>query len=277
MSGNFLETTWLKPLVIPLTALSLGACEQMTRHSNTLVFATSTVDGLKVGVDVDQKPTIQLALSRQELAVVPVLANTGTSGSAGNLSPCPAGPNIEKCKFIATHDGNNVDSYSTLASFGSEKGAEVDAAGKAKGTASVAQYFATGVAAQYLAITGGANIVTAGGDTDAKARAASEAAAQLAEKARAEAATAYASGQDVALVMLGNDPNAVLDVNTQAFKDLEAKMGSGCNHSRLAARNFFSKNGKPTPTSGTLSVKDYLDVLLKERPACFYNLQPKAA
>jgi len=179
---------------VSLIVFGLGACAQMTKHSNTLVFATNTVDGLKVGTDANQVPTVQFALTRQEIAFVPVLANTGAEGEGGDLIPCPSATDVdasslENCKFVATHGEENRDAYSTLASFGSKKGGEVGAGGGVSGTATIAQYFATGIAAQYLAITGGANVVSAGGDTKAKADATEKAAEAIqgAEKAKAEA------------------------------------------------------------------------------------------
>ncbi len=180
----------LTAIALAVAGVGLAGCSQMTKHSNTLVFATDTFGGLKVGSDANKIPLIEIGYSRQEGAIIPVLANTGAEAD-GDLVPCPASTieqagaptpvditNLEDCKFIATHDGVSQDSYSTLASFGGEAGADVDATGKTGGKVTIAQYFATGIAAQYLAITGGANVVQAGGDTKAQAEAA-EAAAGL--------------------------------------------------------------------------------------------------
>jgi hypothetical protein len=65
-------------------------------------------------------------------------------------------------------NGKAQDSYSVLASFGAKFDGEANADGtKAKG--GLAQYFATGVAAQMLALKGGASVVAIG---DAAAEAA---------------------------------------------------------------------------------------------------------
>ncbi|MBL4639737.1 MAG: hypothetical protein JKY57_04330 [Kordiimonadaceae bacterium] len=154
-----------RAVMLGVVASSIAGCAQMTRHSNTLVFGTNTSIGVNVGTDATQTPTIQIGFQRQEAALVPLLANTSESGS--NLVPCPASlvDNNPKappsgCLFVATsYEGGeitNKDAYSVLASFG----------GKAKGSGTgaeiaVAQYFATGVAAQQLAESGGANIVVA--------------------------------------------------------------------------------------------------------------------
>lgn len=177
-------------MALAVAGIGLAGCTQMPRHSNTLVFATNTFGGIKVGTDANKIPVIEMGYSRQEGAIVPVLANTG-AGEGGKLVPCPATTidqggdpekveitNLKDCKFIGTHDGKQQDAYSTLASFGGEAGADVNATGTTTAKVTIAQYFATGIAAQYLAVTGGANVVQAGGDTKAKAQAA-EAAAGL--------------------------------------------------------------------------------------------------
>jgi len=249
-----------------LIALSLGACSQMMKHSNTLVFATNTTSGLKVGTDSKQVPMVQIGHSRQEFAFVPVLANTGPASGKGSLVPCEK-DKVQECKFIGTHDGTNKDSYSTLASFGSKTDASVDKDGKVAGTVAIAQYFATGIAAQYLAVTGGANIVSAGGDTKAKADAtiAGGKAIKDAEIAKAAAANQkIRSGYSVALVIMGNDPNAAV---TDSMMDaLEAAIHTnGCTKAKFKARSY--------PMG---SVESFLDKLNKDNPTCLIKLIPSA-
>lgn len=259
---------------IGMLTVALGACSQMTKHSNTLIFAVNTTSGLKVGTDEKQIPGIQIGHSRQELAFVPVVANTGTSSTdQGDLKPCPDSY-VEKCKLIGTHDGVNEDSYSTIASFGSKKGASVDSTGAIRGEVAIAQYFATGVAAQYLAVTGGANIVSAGGDTKAKADATVKAAEAItkAEVAKAGAIAQYASGKQVALVMLGNDETVVLDISSNDYTNLEPKMGVGCDATSLD--RVFTRKGVTTIAIGTLTIGEYLDQILDHNPYCFDPLIP---
>jgi hypothetical protein len=287
MHGNIPMRQSIKVLGASLLVFSLGACSQMTKHSNTLVFATNTVSGLKVGADEKQLPTIQIAHVRQEAAFVPLLANTGADGGGGDLIPCPSASalkgdtpqdvtmnDIEKCKFVATHDTKSKDAYSTLASFGSKKAGSVDAEGKASGESAIAQYFATGIAAQYLAVTGGANVVQAGGDTKAKAEAAAKAAVAVtkAEAAKAGAIKQYTGGKDVALVMLGNDGTVNLDTTSSAFTSFEPKMGAGCNAASLD-RVFKRKSAKET-TDASITVGEYLEQILAHRPYCFDPLNP---
>jgi hypothetical protein len=163
-----------------LAALSalplLGGCVQATRHSNTMVFGTNTSFGIKVGTDTAQVPSIVVGYNRQEAVVMPLVANTvefpSSTSATNRLSPCnlaaPVG--VSGAKFavhpclLAAVNGKAMDSYSVLASFG----ASYDASGSgAKG--GLAQYFATGVAAQLLAATGGAAVVSTGDAATASA------------------------------------------------------------------------------------------------------------
>nr|WP_137678074.1 hypothetical protein [Parerythrobacter lutipelagi] len=165
----------------------LGGCVQATRHSNTMVFGTSTTVGLKVGQDVNQVPQVLIAYDRQEAVIMPLLANTGEKSNSGNLlSPCPAvAPNsppkppaeltsdekfAHPCKFVGVRKSEQnleiQDSYSVLASFGARIEGE---AADTKGTVGIAQYFATGVAAQLLAATGGAAVVSVGSAAESSA------------------------------------------------------------------------------------------------------------
>lgn len=150
-------------------ALILSACST-PQHTNLLIFGTNTVVGLKVGADATQTPAIQLAYSRQELVLMPLLANTG--GSGDNLAPCPntttPPPEVPvNCKFVGKQGDANLDSYSVLASFG----ARFDASkqdGQAKAGGAIAQYFATGLAARELA-THGSSLVAATDSATAEA------------------------------------------------------------------------------------------------------------
>jgi hypothetical protein len=199
----------LAALTAALAALPmLGGCVQATRHSNTMVFGTNTSVGVKVGRDVNQMPVVLIAYDRQEAVIMPLLANTQEKHGTDNLlSPCaPAaktvttGANsrngewyqeqttysdgvetsdaveiaIHPCKFVGIRTGKDnlaiQDSYSVLASFGAR--IEGDAA-DTKGTVGIAQYFATGVAAQLLAATGGAAVVSVGSAAEESAKSSS--------------------------------------------------------------------------------------------------------
>ncbi len=163
-------------------ALILSGCAT-PRHSNLLIFGTNTVVGLKVGADATQTPAIQLAYSRQELVLMPLLANT--SGSGDQLAPCPAQEAAVpddpptpaqlsiNCKFVGT-DKDQIDSYSVLASFGARFDATSNITepktGQVKAGGGIAQYFATGLAARELA-KHGSSLVAVGEAATAEAKA----------------------------------------------------------------------------------------------------------
>ena len=180
MSSIFSVNQWNKLLVAVIVMTTLGACSQMTKHSNTLVFGTNTTIGLKVGKDASQTPTVQIGYNRQEAAFVPLLANT-SENSLNQLLPC-TNTNLENCHFRATSQYEDSDAYSTIASFGTQSTAGADEVG---GSMNVAQYFATGIAAQRLVESGGANVITAGEASKEIAKAAT--AAADARKAEQEA------------------------------------------------------------------------------------------
>lgn len=226
--------------------LALSACTQMTKHSNTLVFGTDTTIGLKVGQDANQIPNLEIGYNRQEAAFVPLLANTAV-GDSRELAPCPGVVDvsggvqqvtINDCHFRATHSGVDKDSYSTIASFGSETAASIDSNGN-EGEVAVAQYFATGIAAQHLVLTGGANIVQAGGDTRAKA----EAAADTAEVIATERATAFGCEQSCESIdrwLTDADGNRIAP-NANALSQCMEDNGLATGPGRIAEFTFQEK------------------------------------
>ena len=269
------------PDIVPVKALRvsgafcvaamLSACGQMTKHSNMLVFGTNTSVGVNVGKDASQTPTIQIGIQRQEVALVPLLANTGyveSNGADGkkyasSLVPCPAAEEAaeppEKCRFVAKSttttygkDGeptvktSHEDSYSTLASFGTKSSANGDGASVA-----VAQYFATGVAAQKLAENGGADVVQAASKSDAVAKAEADKATAEANKAAYEAfkltkeqEVALAEytlevqvGERLAINKLGGAEADLTDAKLQALADMIGPNFSECTFAKFKALN----------------------------------------
>ncbi|MBX9859399.1 MAG: hypothetical protein K2Y20_07395 [Sphingomonas sp.] len=203
-----------------IAAAALSGCATTPRHTNLLIFGTNTQLGIKVGADATQTPAIQLGYNRQELVLLPLLANTG--GTADKLSPCPATttppPTVPvNCKFTG-NSGDDLDAYSVLASFGTRYDVSAGAGPKAGG--GIAQYFATGLAARELA-THGSSLV-----------AATESAT---EKARSE--TIYGSPDRVAAVLAAQTSVATRESKRQSFRDsVAAKISaSGDFASRLAA------------------------------------------
>lgn len=301
MSGIISVGKPLKLMGVSLAVVSLAACSQMQKHSNMLVFGTNTSIGLNVGKDASQTPTVQIGVNRQELALVPLLANTKATQADGNstgqdLEPCDASPTLDSgkksgCHFVAKNktttttmgkDGKTPtkkvevdarDSYSTLASFGTRVSAsqgEGDA-----GAVAVAQYFATGVAAQELAAKGGANVILADSNSGKKAEADAEKAKAEAERAKAQAINETESGVNAALKILGGDPAVKLDVTSGEYKVLEAALGAGCDQAAASRRSIFTKAGKPTMASGNLLIGDYLAGLRAAKSYCFDELIKK--
>lgn len=149
---------------VGLVSVVLAGCAA-PKHTNTLVFGTNT----RLALDVSQDPTasvgITLGYKRQEAVWMPLLPNqqdlvpaecstreTQTSGNTTNIKDCPM--------FVGTDKDRNVDTYSVLASFGSKAAAGAGTTTEAR--TEIAQYFATGLAARSLAVSGGASLVNTG-------------------------------------------------------------------------------------------------------------------
>lgn len=255
----------LATLATALAALPLlGGCVQATRHSNTMVFGTNTTVGVKIGTDAMQIPAVEIGYNRQEAVIMPLLANTAErEGARNKLSPCQ--PNIEAieymkdpaqgkpavvtrfrpsassngststfkadpCQFVGLRADNNglyvQDSYSVLASFGAEISGN---ATKQEAAVGLAQYFATGVAAQLLAATGGAAVVSVG-----------KAAEKSAESPGKAPAAAAVLGAD-------NIPNNLAESFDANANDLKTKLretNGNDNRSRKIAALY--KKLKPT-------------------------------
>ena len=136
------------------------------QHSNTLLFATNTAVALDVSANATTAaPNITIGYKRQEMAWVPLLANQAGSGNSQRKpADCPAGTAVSKddpCVFLG-RDGESVDAYSVLATFSgtaaaSGSGGSTSPSSNASG--SIAQFFATGMAARLLAEKGGAQLV----------------------------------------------------------------------------------------------------------------------
>lgn len=149
---------------LALTALS--GCVQATRHSNTMLFGTNTTFGLKAGTATGNVPEVVVGYDRQEAVIMPLVANVEGKGPGNRLSPCntaeavrvngSADFAVHPCSLVGVN-GRAMDSYSVLASFGATF--DADSTGAAGG---LAQYFATGIAAQILALKGGAALVATG-------------------------------------------------------------------------------------------------------------------
>ena len=223
----------------------LGGCVQATRHSNTMVFGTNTTFGIKVGTATGETPKIVVGYDRQEAVIMPLVANTSSSDSPNLLKPCnmtgeikvPAGSKgyaVHPCSLVAFRDGAQ-DSYSVLASFGAKFNAKVDTSAQASG--GLAQYFATGIAAQLLALTGGAAVVSVGEAATESAKKDNTAAASKLLTGSAE----FTRGQGLGKSYLAFEPRLVEAINVTPSGDLtkrldnfetragtKTKAGNGC-------------------------------------------------
>jgi len=147
-------------------ALATGGCMQAPRHTNTLMFATNTSGGIKLGVDEQQVPQILIGYERHEAVFMPLVANT--NGDPGGLKPCPTqsdGSNAvalpQTCLLQGTGGAGLSDAYSVLATFRGNATAK-SGEGQTQAGGAIAQYFATGLAARALAENGGAAAIATG-------------------------------------------------------------------------------------------------------------------
>lgn len=212
-------------------AAALSGCATTPRHTNMLIFGTNTTGGLEVGTNANQVPRILFGYTRQEVVLMPLLANTRFQESgdgSGRLVPCGLEPSTsgnnqksaqvvpEGCKFLGRAGGVNgdYDTYSVLASFGAGVHAEL-AGGKPNAGGKVAQYFATGLAARALAENGGAAVIATGDPKVAVGVSGSEEAIALVEaqrdKAIADVVKIRVFRAQISGFMSGaNDPSALL-------------------------------------------------------------------
>ena len=226
---------FLKVAGVVLAVVSVAGCSQMTKHSNTMLFGTNTKVGLDVGLDATQVPNITVGFRRQEAVIMPLVANVAESD--GDLIPCqlPRTEETDKvihpCRLVARRYENNKrsaeDSYSVLASFGAKFSANTDKSSTGA-TGGLAQYFATGVAAQLLAAKGGAAVVSVGEAAKAAARDPSNAAAVAsvvsAEKAQeAILGTALTQAAMQRGQAAGNITNAIAGLAASCVKNSEKK------------------------------------------------------
>jgi hypothetical protein len=136
-------------LIAASGALLVSGCNNF-EHNDTLLFGTDTKIALDVSASAAQggTPAVTIGYKRVEAVWMPLYAN-------GQGSVCDATTEQERrgCgstqdpKYVGEGSGGEQDAYSVFASFGSKIRGE--AAGN--GDVGIAQFFATGVAAQRLA------------------------------------------------------------------------------------------------------------------------------
>ena len=147
----------LAKIIIVIMPIIVMGCSSTPDHSNTLIFATSTKFALDVSVTPTGSPDFTLGYKRVEGVWMPLLANKKTNGK---FEPADCATTNSGCKFQA-EDGSSatkkkVDAYSVFASFGADfsGGGEATVEGtsgaKVKASGGLAQFFATGIAAQNI-------------------------------------------------------------------------------------------------------------------------------
>lgn len=150
-----------KIIIVITLVFALNGCASTPEHTNTLLFGTTTKFALDVSVNpTGGTPDFTLGYKRHEGVWMPLLANQKTDDK---IKPATC----TDCKFKGTDkSGEKEDTYSVLASFGAKfsGGAETSSSGKIPNATTsarggLAQFFATGIAAQKLAEHGNARLV----------------------------------------------------------------------------------------------------------------------
>lgn len=241
-----------------LALLPLAAgCVQATRHSNTMIFGTNTTFGVKAGASTGEVPEIIVGYDRQEAVIMPLLANNNEkNGSTNQLSPCdPTKPLtvvgadyiVHPCSFVASK-GAAQDSYSVLASFGAEFSAKAQTSPEASG--GLAQYFATGMAAQILAAKGGAALVS------------TSRSAGIAAASNTEIAALFPDGT--------GDPRPVIESIDDPIKNLRVKIAATSDNALAGKmKGFEAKLG------GTVDLK--LEESCTDVAQCIHAVDQKKA
>lgn len=188
-----------------ITVVALTGCAN-NPHNDVLIFATNTKFGLDIASDptAGGAPSFTLGYKRAEGAWMPLVIN-GQHSNALKCSVCNDegecvavdDPTLEAFKICAQEeqgppvnclralsrdikyygtDGKRVDTYSVFGSFGATGSA------RGGGEAQLAQFFATGIAAQELAGNTRINEALIAKDADAELVAAERARADAAEK-----------------------------------------------------------------------------------------------
>lgn len=185
-----------------LTIAFLSGCSSTPEHTNVMVFGTNTKFGIDASINpAGGTPDFTVGYKRQEVVWMPLLANVtkelpsqaADGNTAQNGQPTPGGtPSMcgDNCMYVGKAK-DETDTYSVLASFGTEFGGRAAGSGQqgtsASGSGGLAQFFATGIAARNLATTGGARLVSIqGADTEELAKAEQLLSYQEAESKRIE-------------------------------------------------------------------------------------------
>ena len=155
-----------------LTGAMAAILSGCVSNPNAMVFGTNTVLGISAGASATNAPGITVGYKRQEAVVMPLVANVSMNGEkltacnlekaeAGKEHPCVMrGTETSATNGVDDKPGEQTDSLSVLASFGTKYGANASTAAEVNG--SITQYFATGLAARRLAERAGIGAVAPG-------------------------------------------------------------------------------------------------------------------
>lgn len=138
-----------------ISGLALSGCSSLGDHNDVLLFGTDTKFALDVSADATSggTPSVTLGYKRKEAVWMPLLTN-GVCRAKAPPSYCLSASRKEAdtSRYIGsagTGASERKDAYSVFASFGANlKG---DSSTSAHATVGLAQFFATGIAAQKLA------------------------------------------------------------------------------------------------------------------------------
>lgn len=133
-----------------LTLLALGACANRP-HNNVLLFGTDTKFALDISSEATQSsyPEVTLGYKRREAVYMPLARNGYQCREDKKSRKIICTMETTDDKYMGKAEGDNTsakgnDAYSVFASFGAKFDAGANSAG------GLAQFFATGVAAQRL-------------------------------------------------------------------------------------------------------------------------------
>lgn len=159
-------------------------------HGDAIIFASNRQVGVKVGVDSKEIPEVSIGYNAQDFALVPLYKKDAKAPGNGGTNKVQAQVD-EHGKYLATTDGKDRDAYSVYGSFvGAATGKGTFQSGpQSEASANLAQFFATGMAAQLLAKESGASAVNP--------FATAPAAAKAKEQAEAEAKATEAVARNV--------------------------------------------------------------------------------
>lgn len=183
--------------------LALSGCSSLGDHNDVLLFGTDTKFALDVSADATSggTPSVTFGYKRKEAVWMPLLTNGVCRGKAPPDYCKPADRDKAAARYTgsdSTKGGGRSDAYSVFASFGANLKGEAN--GSAHATVGLAQFFATGIAAQKLA--------------------------ENPQAANVLSVQPEATGQAIALAATG-DPalvSAVVTAKTEAMKSLATRL-----------------------------------------------------